>query len=344
MAARSALIVACLAAAACSGDTSAPTAADPLPQASPVEGLANETIPNYWTTRTRMPTARSGAVAAAARGKVYVIGGTGSNGAALTKVDAYNPTTTTLVAWVPRAPLPSPRTLANGAVTMNGKIYVAGGMNAQGEPTRTLYVYDLDGNFWVAKAQMPFASYGGVSGGIDGKLYVVVTSDAEDDFHAGTNHLLRYNPETNSWLELAPAPNHHHRGVARVINGKLYVAGGLTLEFVDFPEARPWGHLDVYNPATNVWVSKGSMPTARWGAAAGVLNGKLYVAGGYGADPSALSKLEFYNPTSSAWGTRVNMPTGRGAAAGAVVNGVLYVLGGGVLDGDPLRTNESYVP
>lgn len=345
-AARSALIMGCLAAAACSDGTSPPTAADPIQETSPVQGLANEVIPNSWTTRPRMPTARAGLVAAAAKGKVYAIGGHDANGMALTKVEAYNPATNTLVAWIPRAPLPAARTLANGAVTINGRIYVPGGANAQNEATRSLYVYDVDGNYWIAKAQMPFASYGGAAAAIDGKLYVVVTSNAEDQYYAGPTHLLRYDPAANTWIELEPAPNHHFGGVARAINGKLYVAGGMTIEYVDpAPQPRPWEHLDVYDPHTNVWTTKASMPAARWGAAAGVLNGKLYVAGGLKTDPSPVSKLELYSPTSNGWGARANMPTARWSAGAAVLNGVLYVLGGtSSLDGGALRTNEAYVP
>ncbi len=43
------------------------------------------------------------------------------------------------------------------------------------------------------------------------------------------------------------------------------------------------------------WETKAPMPTARWGAASGVINGKLYVAGGY-AGTVGSATTEAYTP------------------------------------------------
>jgi N-acetylneuraminic acid mutarotase len=105
----------------------------------------------------------------------------------------------------------------------------------------------------------------------------------------------------------------------------------------------PWAELDVYDPATNVWTTKASMPTARWGAAGGVIDGMLYVAGGRGTDPSARSTMEVYDPATNTWGARAKMLTPREGTGAAVVGGVLHVLGGtGGPDSGALRTNEAY--
>jgi N-acetylneuraminic acid mutarotase len=338
---RSALVLLSLAGAACSDDIPLPTAADPggSMAADPVPGLANETVPNSWTTRAQMPTARFGLVAAKANGIIYAIGGWA--GAALGKVEAYNPSTSTLVAWKPRASLPTARFLPNGAAVINGKIYVPGGLNAQGQATSTLFVYDVAGNAWFAKAHMPLPSYGGAAAAIDGKLYVLATPPGQDgDFT--TTRLFRYDPATNTWSERAPAPHHHHQSVARAINGKLYVAGGLTFYSDGATHRRAWAELDVYHPATNTWTTEASMPTARYGAVGGVMDGKLYVAGGW-AGVTPVSTLEVYDPVANTWAARTDMPTARGGAGAGVVNGVLYVLGGRTVEGkSTLRTNEAY--
>jgi N-acetylneuraminic acid mutarotase len=341
---RSALLVLPVAVMACS-DSGLPTGTDPVPATETAPSFAEE-IPNYWTTRTNMPIARKGMVAATVNGIIYVIGGWNSSGARISRVDAYKPGTSTLVAWTPRASLPSPRGRPNGAVAINGKIYVAGGVNSQGDATGSLYVYDIAGNYWVAKAQMPVASWGGISAGMDGKLYVLATMPGEDGNFTGPSRLFRYSPATNSWVELAPAPHHHHQGVARVIDGKLYVAGGLTYVDDDITPMAPkaWGHLDVYDPATNTWISKASMPRARFGGASGVLDGKLYVAGGWTGKGSPVPTLELYNPLTNAWSSRVDMPTARGYAAGSTAGGRLHVLGGMGGNETVLSKNESYNP
>ena len=72
-----------------------------------------------------------------------------------------------------------------------------------------------------------------------------------------------------------------------VVNGIVYAVGG-------------WGAsnylatVEAYDPATNTWTTKASMPTPRFGLAVGVVNGILYAVGGYVAN--SLATLEVYQP------------------------------------------------
>jgi len=344
-AAPAALVLLSLAAAACSDDLPGPTAADRSLPMTRVPGpeLAAETVPNSWTNRIRMPTGRFGLVTASVNGIIYAIGGW--SGTPSQRVEAYNPNTNTLVAWTTRAPLPSKRHLPNGAAVINGKIYVAGGLNAEGRTTSTLFVYHVAGNAWFAKAPMPINSYGGAAAAIDGKLYVLATPPGQDGRFTNPTRLFRYDPATNTWSERAPAPHHHHQGVVRAINGKLYVAGGMTMIDSDvsgYLQPKAWVELDVYDPVTNTWSGRVPMPTARHGAVASVMDGKLYVAGGW-AGVSPVPTLEVYDPVANTWAARADMPTARGGAGAGVVNGVLYVLGGrSNFESGALRSNEAY--
>jgi N-acetylneuraminic acid mutarotase len=343
---RAALVLLSLAGAACSEDLPLPTGADPGLPLTTVSGpeLAVETVPNSWTRRTQMPTARVGLVAAKVNGIIYAIGG--GNAGALQKVEAYDFNTSTLVPWIPRAPLPAARQFPNGAAVINGKIYVAGGLTVLG-PTKSLYVYDVASNSWATKAPMPIRSHGGAAAAIDGKLWVLATPAGEGGFYTNPTRLFRYDPATDSWSEREPAPRPHHRAAVGVINGKIYVAGGMTntlrndVTYQYDPE--PLAGLDVYDPATNVWTSKRSIPTARWGAAAGVIDGKLYIAGGMGIDYSVLSAMEMYDPATNTWAARAKMLTPRAGTGAAVVGGMLHVLGGtSGPDTGALKTNEAY--
>lgn len=75
--------------------------------------------------------------------------------------------------------------------------------------------------------------------------------------------------------------------------------------------------------AQGVWETKAPLPTARSGAATGVIAGQLYVA-----DGSSSRVLEVYDPALNTWTTRASIPTHRGAASGGVIDGKLYVVGG----------------
>lgn len=82
------------------------------------------------------------------------------------------------------------------------------------------------------------------------------------------------------------------------------------------------------SPGGGTWTTRASMPTARDGSAAGVIDGILYVAGGYGA-AGQLATTEAYNPGTNSWSARASMPAARYGGSGAgVIGGELYVVGG----------------
>jgi hypothetical protein len=98
----------------------------------------------------------------------------------------------------------------------------------------------------------------------------------------------------------------------------------------------------VYDPTTNAWSTKAITPTSRFGLAAGVIDGKLYVVGG--ARTPALNTLEVYNPATDTWETKAGMPTARCGLAAEVIDGRLYVVGGKDNSGGYLNTLDMYNP
>jgi hypothetical protein len=66
----------------------------------------------------------------------------------------------------------------------------------------------------------------------------------------------------------------------------LYVAGGSGNGISN--------RLEVYNPATNIWVQQADLPSARAAAGGAVTGGVLYVIGG--ADPLVSTANETYTP------------------------------------------------
>jgi N-acetylneuraminic acid mutarotase len=322
---------------ACMGDSSPtqpeatrPEATRPeATQAAPIAELPTGSLANSWTTKHSMPTARRALVTATVNGVIYAIGGWNSNDAKIATVESYNPTLT-LFSWKPKASLPAPRFWPSGAVTMNGKIYVPGGIDADWNQTKTLFVYRPATNTWVQKASMPVTSYGGASAAIDGKLYVVTPT--------GNNTLLhRYDPATNTWTARASGPVGHYYPVAGVIDGKLYVAGTLG------NNNQPSRLVSVYDPATNAWSAKAAMPEDQIGAGGRVMGGKLYAMGGF-QQPNlgAKSIVYAYNPATDSWVQRASMPGARGWLSVASSNGVLYALGGMLQT--MLATNQAYTP
>jgi N-acetylneuraminic acid mutarotase len=160
-----------------------------------------------------------------------------------------------------------------------------------------------------------------------------------------------YDPVTDTWDMTKTAPL-TPRGIdgAGVIDGKLYVVGGCR----GFPPTGPdcsagiTNVLEVYNPGTDTWTTLTPMPTPRGGLTAAVIDGKLYVVGGFPQCPPCTPQfgvLEVYDPTNDTWETRAPMPTPREGAGVAVRDGKLYVVGGFVRpDFVTIGTLEVYDP
>lgn len=187
------------------------------------------------------------------------------------------------------------------------------------------------------------------------------------------------------WTRLADLPT----GVAKfgltALNGRLYVTGGYdTLSTVwmydiatdtwsagpALPRAtdnvatlatsdRVWAIggeagavLQSYDPVTRTWSLAPNAPTIRFASAAGVLAGRLHVAGGWNASNTAsasLTRHDIFDPSVPGWVGASPLLTARNAAAGAVVGGKFYVAGGrtpGIRRGDqtPLASVEVYTP
>ena len=80
--------------------------------------------------------------------------------------------------------------------------------------------------------------------------------------------------------------------------------------------------VEEYDPSTNSWVSVASMPTARSGLAAAVVNGKIYAMGGRsGPSIPSIDTVEVYDPGTNTWSNAAPMPTARNLHRAVAVNG-----------------------
>jgi N-acetylneuraminic acid mutarotase len=144
-----------------------------------------------------------------------------------------------------------------------------------------------------------------------------------------------------AWATKAPLPSPVlYLGVGSH-NARVYTFGGAS--------AADGGTLVLntvraYDPTSNTWSTKASMPTARSGPGVGEIDGIFYVVGGETATSTKLQTLEAYDPATNTWSTKMPMPTGRSLATStAVVSGVLYVIGGTVA-GACTNVVEAYDP
>jgi N-acetylneuraminic acid mutarotase len=242
---------------------------------------------NTWTTKAPMPTPRAGLVVGVVNGILYAVSDI---------VMAYNPLTNT---WTTKAPIPTPRAgLAVGVV--NGILYAVGGLSyaCDGTQCGTVEAYNPSTNTWTTKAPMPTPRSQLAVGVVNGKLYAVggttyySMGEGKPGPCGGPNQsdcstVEAYDPSTNTWTTKAPLRTPRFAHAVGVVNGTLYSVGGYSGTCSGYCSM-----VEAYNPSTNTWTIQGSVPTPRmWLAstprmwlASGVVNGILYVVGGYSWD------------------------------------------------------------
>lgn len=140
-------------------------------------------------------------------------------------------------------------------------------------------------------------------------------------------------PDQGTWYTAAPLPTKRTEAAVATLGGKIYVVGGF--QQVGTGNAKSsviTSSLEVYDPVTDRWTSKASLPTRLHHAGIGVAGGRLYVIGGYTWSWFSIWKpvtsVYVYDPAMDRWTERASMPTARGALAVTEHDGKLYAIGG----------------
>ena len=152
----------------------------------------------------------------------------------------------------------------------------------------------------------------------------------------------------NTWTTKAPMPTARGGLGVAVVDGKIYAIGGDTQKVIGGVSQGGGliGANEVYDPTTNTWTTKASMPTPRAYFAIAVYQNKIFCIGGNGnngADNPHTGVNEVYDPKTDSWETKAPMPTPRASLQGNVLNGKIYCIGGTGISG-AAGVNEVYDP
>jgi membrane-associated protease RseP (regulator of RpoE activity) len=152
----------------------------------------------------------------------------------------------------------------------------------------------------------------------------------------------------NTWVsEASMQVARSSLGVA-VVNGKIYAIGGNTREKSGQQTSGGIvGTNEEYDPATDTWIFKASIPTPRENFAIAVYQNKIYCIGGI-TSSGVTGVNEVYDPSTDTWETKESIPTVRAGPQANVVDGKIYFIGGFVGDVIPgysyLNLNDVYDP
>lgn len=140
------------------------------------------------------------------------------------------------------------------------------------------------------------------------------------------NPFPSWHPTDDIWINGAGSGvDDDNWAAATVCNGKIYVFGG-------YKSPNHNNKTREYNPETNVWSNKSSMPGPSWQSHAVTIGDNIYVVGGRfstsvnsGYDLSILYK---YNPLIDSYTTLPNLPFSSSTHSATVIDNRMYILNG----------------
>ena len=124
------------------------------------------------------------------------------------------------------------------------------------------------------------------------------------------------------WSTNSAMPTNRSGATANVVNGKIYVAGGVADGIV-------LGTMEIYDPVSDSWSVKAAMPNHHDAPTASTVLDKIYLIGGLIVGASGDDdRVDEYNPASDTWISKALVPTSRWGATSSAINEKICVIGG----------------
>ena len=226
--------------------------------------------------------------------------------------------------WGSRADLLVPLSELASAY-LDGKIYMMGGYPNSRITAKTVQVYDIASNTWSFGPELPQPNNHGMAATVNGRIYLIGGQTLADDppgTYSYVNTVYELDPAVGAWVAKAPMPTARSSGVAVVLDGKIYVAGGRPQHETDFA---------VYDPAADEWEVLPDLPTNRNHFTGAAINGRIHYVGGrqgLGLGQSMTTAHEVFDPQTKTWTTAAPMLRARSGMNGVMARGCFHVWGG----------------
>ncbi|XP_021252484.1 kelch-like protein 24 isoform X2 [Numida meleagris] len=253
---------------------------------------------------------------------IVVVGGCERvGGFNLPYTECYDPVTGE---WKSLAKLPEFTKSEYAVCALRNDILVSGGrINS-----RDVWIYNSQLNIWIRVASLNKGRWRHKMAVLLGKVYVVGGYDGQNRLSS----VECYDSFSNRWTEVAPLKEAVSSPAVTSCVGKLFVIGGGPDDNTCSDKVQS------YDPDTNSWLLRATIPIAKRCITAVSLNNLIYVAGG-------LTKAIYcYDPVEDYWMHVQNTFSRQENCGMSVCNGKIYILGGRRENGEATDTILCYDP
>ncbi|XP_019731683.1 kelch-like protein 23 isoform X2 [Hippocampus comes] len=267
---------------------------------------------------------QSKAITAVGKTSMYIIGGYYWH--PLCEVHIWEPTSDT---WLRGKDMPDHARESYSVALLGADIYVTGGYRTNTvEAIDTVFIYNCDHDEWTEGCPMITARYYHCSAALHGCIYAI------GGYRGGAPEQQTewYDPLKKKWFPGARMIQGVGNATAGVMGDKIYVTGGhygfrgsCTYEKIQVyrPDNNEWSIItinphpggettiaDCYDTEREEWSSISVMKESRMECGAAVIDGCIYVTGGYSYSRGTyLQSIEKYDPQLDTWDIVGTLPS-----------------------------------
>ena len=246
------------------------------------------------------------------------------------------PTPTPTCKWQLVSPMPVDSYGAAGA-SDGTYFYAAGGYSWTQSPhnLNVVYRWSLDpppNGSWTTLAPMPQAATVATAVYYPPTNRIYVFGGLDPDSGMTYNITQIYDIASNTWSTGAPMPDVRNQsaGGYSPATGQIYILSGDSADDITTAQQNTWAYDPVADSWTDLTVSA-PFPHPAGGFAYGVINNKLYIAGGRDANNQLINLTWEYDPVANTYTQKADEPSSfqNNVPGSAVASDLLWVFGGG---------------